>query len=1294
MRIIRVCLAAAALVPCVAGADTTPAEAVARPAVSFLDAADGLPSEAVETIVQDRLGYLWIGTRGGLVRHDGHRLTVLRHDPDRADSLPGNNVMSMLAARDGSIWAGISDQGLVRLRDRSVERHWPSAEAGGKLPGRFIWSIAEGCDGWVWLAFAHGGLARIHPVRDQIETWPAGDPAVPDDGFNLELRIGPDCHPWLMTLTTLYRSASPDAPDFRPVRQPDGESIEGGIVFEFVEPDALVVAGQGGTRRFRRRSDGWQLEASAPVDGAVTALAVAPDRSLWLAEPGRVSRWAHGAPEPETVIRTDSSAAGEPRLAGLLIASIGVDAEGGVWIGTSGRGVARLSPAWRGFRRIPYGGPLALSRVERMAADPAGGAWLLDPQRGLQHIDGAGRVGELHPASQLGRVHDLRDVVATADGLRVLTDRRLIHYRPDAGERIVHYESGSEVPAILRFIEEGDDGHFWLGSERELIEIDADGDVIRRWSPTEVEGTGLRESALIDVERGPDARWWLLGRRTIARQDRTGTFRVIHRVEGALNDTWLFDGRDLWLAGDSLLQRFSLDRTGLRLEDRFVAGNGLPPGRIQRMFAHDGSIWLLMTTGLSRLEPESGRFRVFSAHEGLPTVRFQSSGAVATDDGFLAATTEGVLRVVPDLIDGSIRPPPVHLTSVRAGDRRWTLPSGPRQVLDLAWYENSIEFEFVALSFLNPARNRLRVRLSGWEDDWYEDTGMSRRYFGNLSPGQYRFEVQAANAAGRWNRVGDAVDLRIAPPPWRAPSAMAAYLIVGLMAVGGTGMAWRRRQQRSAQRRRARDQRELVDAQRKVLARLTRSLEPESLRLAIVQVVQALTHAERVDFRFLHPGFGEPVAQADSPVDHAASARTGEPVPSTPRDRHVFELRGERGALAEIAIEDVDRLHRPEIRSRLALLRATASQLLDQSLSLVDGRRLAEAAEDASAAKSEFVAMVSHEIRTPLHALSGMLSMLRETQLDAEQADIVETLARSTWQLRGLLDEVLDLSRIEAREIRLEPRPFELVPMLERIVDLHAANAHRKGLALRLRIHPDLPNVANADALRLGQVLGNLLSNAVKFTVEGAVELEARATPRGTLVCSITDSGPGIPETSRARMFEPFEQASSSMTRRSGGVGLGLAICRRLVAAMNGRIEIRSRRLGGSRFVVEIPDVLVAMPGPAREGFEVLRGRRVAVDVEPADRRALLWLAQRWHLRLVRPPIERRDWTGITALIHGPGRIDEGARQWARQAGCRCLCLSAEPPRCASSWLRAPLNESRLIGALIDAVLAEAPWIS
>lgn len=1152
MRIIRVCAFAAALIPCGGWADSTETvDALARPSVSFLDAADGLPSEAVEAIVQDRHGYLWIGTRGGLVRHEGQRMHVLRHDPDRTDSLPGNNVMSLMAARDGSIWAGISDQGLVRIRGLEVKRHWATEAAGGPLPGRFVWSISEGCDGSVWLAFARGGLARVHPARDELEVWPAGSPGLPDDGFNLQVRVGPDCDLWLLTIAGLYRVADPIDPDFEAALGSLNERVERAIAFDFVDDDTLVVAGQGGTRWYASGDQGWAQTRSSPVEGAVTAMTVAADRSVWLAEPDRIARWLPDAEAPESVILTRADGQGrasaERRLAGVLIPALGADAEGGVWIGTVGRGVARLSPAWRGFRRVPFQPPLEVGRIDRMKIDPAGGIWFLDALRGLQRLAPDGRLGPLLSARALGGVHDLRDVEAGSDGLRILTDRRLLIHDPETQRSTVQYESGSASDDLFRFLHRADEGRYWLGTESKLLLVDAHGVEVQSWVPDAIarDQVGVPETALLDVARGPDGAWWWLGRRTIARLSDGGRFRVVHSAEGPLNSTWLLDGRELWIAGDSVLQRFSIRGDGLHLEDRFVAGNGLPPGRVQRLLARDGSIWLLMTTGLARLDPESGSFRVFSAGEGLPVVRFPTGAAAPTPEGgFLAATGDGLLMVDPGRIEAAQHRPPVHLTGVRAGDRQWSLTPGRHPPIELAWNENSVEFSFVALSFLNPDRNRLRVRLTGWEEDWYEDTGMDRRYFGNLPPGRYRFEVQAANAAGQWNRIGDALDLRIAPPPWRSTPALALYGGFGAFLILGAVLLGLRHRARQERRERARNQRELVEAQRRVLTRLTRSLEPDALRDAIVQTVKALTHSESIRFRFVHAGFGA-LAETSRAAGTAQTSRT-------------FRLHGERGALAVLEVDAPARIDRPEIRSRLALLRATAAQLLDQSLLLVEGRRLARAAADASAAKSEFVATVSHEIRTPLHALGGMLSLLRETPLAPEQSDIVRTLERSSLQLRALLDEVLDLSRIEAREVRIERTPFELIPLLERVTDLHASNAHHKGLALRLRVHSGLPASAFGDELRIGQVLGNLLSNAVAYCPAGAVELEARPGPSGSLVCSVTDSGPGIPESRRERLFEPFERVEPALTRREGGAGLGLAICRQLTHAMGGRFASRA----------------------------------------------------------------------------------------------------------------------------------------
>ncbi len=1297
MGIIRVCLLAAAAIAVGEPSRATlePSDeridaVVAPPAVSFLTAADGLPSESVEAIVQDRDGYLWIATRGGLVRHEGQRLRVLRHDPEDPTSLPGNNIMSLYAASEGAIWAGVSDQGLVRIEDLAVTGYWPTRAAGGELTGRYIWSIAEACDGAIWIAFARGGVARVDPESGAVVSFVHGQNGVPDDGFNLELRSGPDCGLWLLTLTRLYKTKSIDRPRFEPVVDVEGKPVppQTALAFDWVDGNRLVTAGMHGVHRFERSPAGWALDQWARTEASVTALTVAADGNPWFAESDRILRWADRAPEPEVVVQADTRSTASDAIRGVLVPALRVDSEGGVWIGTSGRGIARLSPAWRGFRSVPIDeGDGPLLHLTAIEADRAGGLWLLDSGRGLRRLSSEGELGPLHTREAISGTADLRDLVAGPDGLRLLTDHSLLLFRPEQGQVDHQYGIDSRKRPLFRFIEPAETGRYWLGTEAELLRIDAAGQVLDRWSIASgharsaegSEGAGSEESGaetqLLDLRRGPDGEWWWLGTRTIARLNASGSFEPVHVRDRGSNHAWLFHDDELWLAGDSELRRHSVGNGRLVVRERFVAGNGLPPGRIQRLLVADDSIWLLMTTGLARLDPASRRFRVFSEREGLPAMRFASDAAAALPNGrFAAASRDGVLLVDPSRIDRALRPPPVHITSIRAGDRQWQLHPGGADRIDLAWNENSIEFGFATLSFLNPARNRARLRLEGWDPGWSELEAGDRRYYGNLAPGRYRFEVQAANAAGLWNRDGDAVEVVVASPPWRSRSAWLAYLTAGLAVLAFVLTTGRRRRRRRELRERSRNQRELVDAQRRALGRLTRSLEPTALGRAVVELVAQLTRASWVRMTFLHPALA-----ATPAIVHGQ--------PMGPADR--IRLSGEAGDLAELSVERSGSPLPPEIRGRLALLQATASQMLDHSQLLVQGRQLADKAADASAAKSEFVAAVSHEIRTPLHALGGMLALLRGTELAPEQAEIVGTLSRSTEQLRSLLDASLDLSRIEARALDVDHAPFELIPMLERVVDLHAPNAHSKGLALRFRVHPGLPAAGFGDEGRMAQVLGNLLSNAIKFTDSGGIDVEARPGRPGRLVCSVSDTGPGIPNEARERLFRPFEQLESALTRRAGGAGLGLAICRRLVAATGGTLEVANRRFGGTRFVIDWP--VLQVDAAPRSGSALLRGLRVAADLPAPELRVLSWLGRCWGFRMVDLPAGPAGWRQVDVLIHGPaGVADPAPIQAARAAGCARLCLSAEP-EAGETWLRAPLNESRLVGALLSLRFSRSP---
>jgi signal transduction histidine kinase len=233
-----------------------------------------------------------------------------------------------------------------------------------------------------------------------------------------------------------------------------------------------------------------------------------------------------------------------------------------------------------------------------------------------------------------------------------------------------------------------------------------------------------------------------------------------------------------------------------------------------------------------------------------------------------------------------------------------------------------------------------------------------------------------------------------------------------------------------------------------------------------------------------------------------------------------------------------------------------------------------EQAEAASRAKSAFLANMSHEIRTPLNAVIGLSHLLQQMPLQGRQGEFVGHIASAGQQLLGLVNDVLDLSKIEAGEMRLEQVPFELRPLLDEVMAQSRVQAEQKRLALRLEAG-DAPLVLRGDPLRLKQVLLNLLSNALKFTEAGGVTLRVRTLPGGpgrvVLRLDVSDTGIGIAPEIQARIFEAFTQADSSTTRRFGGTGLGLSIVRRLVAMMDGELALESAPGRGSTFSVTVP---------------------------------------------------------------------------------------------------------------------------
>ncbi|WP_284642125.1 ATP-binding protein [Paenibacillus silviterrae] len=233
-----------------------------------------------------------------------------------------------------------------------------------------------------------------------------------------------------------------------------------------------------------------------------------------------------------------------------------------------------------------------------------------------------------------------------------------------------------------------------------------------------------------------------------------------------------------------------------------------------------------------------------------------------------------------------------------------------------------------------------------------------------------------------------------------------------------------------------------------------------------------------------------------------------------------------------------------------------------------------EAAEQAARAKAQFLAIMSHEIRTPLNGVLAMADLLLETPLNEEQRDYTETIRRSGTALLYVINDILDLSKIESGKMELKEGPLDLHACLVETFEIFYHDCRSKSLEMTAEVASDVPALLVGDESRLRQILINLVGNAVKFTDQGGVHVTVsllrREGERLELEFRVADTGIGIPEEHRRHLFEPFTQVDSSMTRKYSGTGLGLAICRNLVHMMGGHIYLANRDAPGAEFVFTI----------------------------------------------------------------------------------------------------------------------------
>jgi signal transduction histidine kinase/DNA-binding response OmpR family regulator len=362
--------------------------------------------------------------------------------------------------------------------------------------------------------------------------------------------------------------------------------------------------------------------------------------------------------------------------------------------------------------------------------------------------------------------------------------------------------------------------------------------------------------------------------------------------------------------------------------------------------------------------------------------------------------------------------------------------------------------------------------------------------------------------------------------------------------------------------------------------------------------------------------------------------------------------------LLGVALATVERLRRLRVHERAETMDLRA-ELEETSRGLMavytESADEAERAVQESRAKAEFLANMSHEIRSPLAAVIGYTGLLLESGLTADQTEYAETIRGAGNHLRGLVDDILDLSKIESGRLDLEDIPFDLVGCVEDAIGIVAASAEEKGLALAALFDPLTPLIAGGDPVRLRQILVNLLTNAVKFTPEGQVTVEVEAIPEPPMCrlrFHVRDTGIGIPPDARDRIFNRFGQADAATTRTFGGTGLGLSICRQLSQLMGGNLTVESEVGVGSTFTCT---TVMRLLEPDRDDA-ILSGRTVLViHHHHTTAEAISRMVSRWGATVAAATtvddalVRHRDWSDAALVIVGPTRPGVDVAELARR---------------------------------------------
>lgn len=1044
---------------------------------------DGLPENSARAMIQDRHGFVWLGTQNGLVRYDGYDMEV--HTPAAADSTSfgGRTVDALLEDSDGDIWVGTFLAGLWRY-DGEVGgfSRIPLTRADGSEVLR-VADLHEDAEGTLWVA-TEGGLASVDRETETVRwhtdaTPPSGEG---EDIFLYALEQDVQGRIWMGSDghgVGIFEPRSGDVRWFR--HDPDAErTLMSDVVYGLLRDTAgrIWVATSAGLNLWQEAEESFLEflpERLAPASDRNICISLASDEHglLWVGSASGIYVF-----DPESW-RFRRFAHDQERVTSLVngpILSLMIDRGGVIWAGSWHTGLNKADPSAGRFRTRTFAVQsenVATASVEAIYEDRDGLLWIGTSQFTRGTGQGWVFLRETPEAefttiarrSRTGRdlgtvrtIHQDRDgtVFMGATGLWQLHEGAVVPV-PELVSGLPDIFADGSVKDIVN----DGQGNLWFATWEGLVRWHRTTNEITRYrhDPDDPSSLGADEIITLHVDRagrlwaGSDSRGLSLYR---SGSDDFRSFFDPERGLETVSDIQEAAGGVLWLASYAGLVRFDPSTGQTEVYGR---REGLPNDKVNSIVEDgEGAYWISTGYGMARFDPVSKEVRRFDTRDGLPDNEVKFANWRGNDGTLYFGGAGGLVSFRPQQFARSGYVPPVVITRVEVSDVPLKVgPDSPlRQLIHLAdalelpHHRNDVSFAFSALDLSRPDQNRYRYRLDGVDDTW-RDPGQGRKAaYTNLPPGEYVFHVLGSNRDGVWNEVGASLRLDIRPPWWNSAWAKSAYVLLGL------ALVW-------------------------------------------------------VTFRQL-----------------------------TMRER---------------------------MRSRLAVQRAEAEKL-----------------QEIDELKTRFLTNITHEFRTPLTLIKVPLMRLRQEQ-DGPPDERYDTMIRNADRLEHLIDQLLDLSRLEAGRLPLQWQHGDCMSYLGFFVASFESLAAQREITLTIRVD-DVACAAWYDADLLEKLAGNLLTNAVKHTPdEGEIvfalaagpELQvpppglgangdARTLAAREIVIAVTNTGSYIPAEDHARVFDRFYQASTA-----SGSGVGLSLVKELTEWLGGRIEVASDAELGTCFTAVVP---------------------------------------------------------------------------------------------------------------------------